>query len=119
MIDPFDRSIPGYSELIGWPKKPLFPEQITEICLYRDGTVVVVVSGDIEFFFERSLGRLCYGQSHTDEAAAFIKKGSSFESELYAYLEAARIRLSADAFAISDIKLFNDCFARAKTYAGV
>jgi hypothetical protein len=119
MIDPFDRSIPGYSELTGWPKPPLFPEQITEICLYRDGTVVVVVSGDIEFFFERSLGRLCYGQSHTDETAAFIKKGSSFESELYAYLEAARMRLSADTFAISDIKLFNDCYARAKIYAGV
>lgn len=119
MIDPFDRSIPGYSELSGWPKPPIFPEQITEICLYRDGTVVVVINGDVEFFFERSLGRLCYGESHRDEEAAFIKKGSLFETELYSYLEEARKILSADTFSISDIKLFNECFSKAKIYSGV
>lgn len=119
MREPVDSSIPGYSELTGWPELPLYPEKITEICLYRDGTVVVVIHGGLGFCFEPNLGRLCYGESHRDDNAAFIKKGSPFEAELYSYLEAARKKLSTEEFAKSDIKLFNNCFSRAKVYSGV
>ncbi|TCI01069.1 hypothetical protein EZV61_19325 [Corallincola luteus] len=119
MTDPFDRSIPGYTELKGWPKPPVYPESISEICLYRDGTVVVSIQGSMDFFFEPNLGRLCYGDSHKADNAAFIKKGSHFESELYSYFETARKKLSIEEFSLSDIKLFNKCFKRAKVYSGV
>ncbi|MFM2477723.1 hypothetical protein [Celerinatantimonas sp. MCCC 1A17872] len=119
MSEPFDRSIPGYTELTDWPKPPLYPEKITEICLYRNGAVVVVIHGGLSFNFEPSLGRLCYGESHRDENAAFIKKDSPFEAQLYAYLEAARKKLSHEEFSVSDIKLFNNCFSKAKVYSSV
>ncbi|PCJ11806.1 MAG: hypothetical protein COB04_18625 [Gammaproteobacteria bacterium] len=122
--DPTDRSIPGYAELSTWPKLPGSPEEILGIWLYRDGgTVGVTIKGkigkDIELFFDRVLGRLCYGKYHTDDDAAFIKKGSDFETEVYEYLEIARKKLNTHVFLKSDIKLFNDCFKEAKVYTQV
>ncbi len=122
--DPFDRSVPGYTELSSWPKEPGTPEEILGIWLYRDGgTVGVTIKGkkgkDIEFFFDRVLGRLCYGEHHTEDDAAYIKKGSVFEKEVYEYLESARKKLNTHVFSVSDIKLFNECFQKAKVYSGV
>ena len=124
MSDPYDRSIPGYTELSEWPKKPGYPEQILGIWLYRDGgTVGVTTKGkngkDIEFFFDRFLGRLCYGEYETKSDAAYIKKGSIFEKEVYSYMEEARKKLNTHVFSKSDIELFNDCFKKAKVYSGV
>lgn len=124
MNDPYDRSIPGYSELSEWPKKPGYPEQLLCICLYRDGgTVGVTIKGkngkDIEFFFDRFLGRLCYGEHEAKSDAAYIQNGSKFEKEVYSYLETARKKLNTHMFDISDITLFNECFKKAKVYSGV
>lgn len=123
-IEPFDRSLPGYTELSSWPKEPGIPEEIRGIWLYRDGgTVGVTIKGkkgkDIEFFFDRALSRLCYGEHHTESDAAYIKKGSVFEKEVYTYLETARKKLNTHIFSIEDIKLFNECFQKAKVYSGV
>lgn len=124
LTNPFDKSIPGYTKLSGWPKEPAFPEQIKGICLYRDGgTVGVTIKGkngkDIEFFFDRELGRLCYGKHHTHSDAAFIEVGTEFEKEVFSYLEAARKKLNTHIFCVSDIKMFNECFQKAKVYSGV
>lgn len=123
MNDPFDKSIPGYTELSKWPKSPGFPETITGIWLYRDGgTVGVTITGkngkDIDFFFDRVLGRLCYGEHDTKSDAAYIKVGSKLEKEVYSYLEEARKKLNIHVFQVSDIKLFNECFQKAKVYSG-
>lgn len=124
MKDPFDRSIPCYTELSSWPKQPGTPEEIKGIWLYRDGgTVGVTIKGkngkDIEFFFDRMLGRLCYGEYHLESDAAYIKKGSVFEKEVYEYLETARKKLNIQFFSVYDINLFNDSFQKAKIYSGV
>ncbi len=124
IADPFDKSVPGYTEVYGWPKEPGFPEEIRGIWLYRDGgTVGVTIKGkngkDLEFFFDRALGRLCYGEHHTESDAAFVKKGSEFEKEVYSYLETARKKLTTHVFSVTDIKLFNECFQKAKVYSDV
>ncbi len=74
---------------------------------------------DIEFFFDRVLGRLCYGEHESKSNAAYIRKGSDFESEVYAYFELARKSVSADQFSRSDIEVFDECFKKAKVYSGV
>lgn len=120
----YDRSIPGYTELSGWPIQPSYPEKILAIIIYRDGgTVGVTIQGkkgqDIEFFFDRFLGRLCYGECEKADDAAYIKKGSQFEKEVYAYLEAARKKLNSHIFSISSISTFNKYFKKAQIYCGV
>ena len=119
-----DAEIPGYPEIYGWPKQPIFPEEIIDILVYRDGGTVGVTikanGGDrIEFFFDRELGRLCFGQHHTDHSAAFVKVGSPFEKELYSYLDNARKRLDINTFSANDIQVFTECFNKAKVYSGV
>ena len=123
MSDPYDRSIPGYTELSTWPMLPGYPEEILCITVYRDGgTVGVTIKGktgkDVEFFFDRFLGRLCYGEYETKRNAAYIKCGSVFEKEVFSYLEAARKRLSLVQFQKSDIEIFNEYFKKAQVYAG-
>ena len=124
MGDPFDRSVSGYTELSVWPEEAGYPEEILGIWLYRDGgTVGITIKGKrdkcIEFFFDRYLGRLCYGEYETKSDAAFIKKGSKLEKEVYSYLENARKKLTSEHFRISDIELFNERFEKAKIYSGV
>lgn len=118
----FDRSIPGFTELLDWPKEPGYPEEISRISLYRDGPVVVSIKSttgdDIDFFFEPTLGRLCYGRGHRKADAAFIRKGTIFEKEVYSYFEIARRKLSIRNFSVIEIELFNDCFNTAKVHSG-
>jgi len=122
--DPFDRSIPGYAEVSIWPEAPGFPEEIRGIWVYRDGgTVGVTIKGkngkEIELFFERALGRLCYGEYHTASNAAYIKQGSKFEKEIFEYLEVARKRLNTYVFPNSTIETFNKHFNKAKIYSSM
>ena len=119
-----DDSIPDYRELSSWPIPPAFPAQILGIWIYRDGgTVGVTIQGHqgqaIEFFFDRFLGRLCYGLSETETDAAYIKKGSTFEKEIFDYLESARKKLSLADFSTSKIQIFNEYLTRARVYSGV
>ncbi|MGB1252090.1 MAG: hypothetical protein ACPG8W_15840 [Candidatus Promineifilaceae bacterium] len=124
MTDPHDRSIPGYPELSKWPRKPGYPAEILGIWIYRDGgTIGITIKGagkqDIELFFDRVLGRLCYGLYETKNDAAFIKKHSAFEKDAYAYLEKAGRRLTTKAFSLHQIETFHECFQKAKVYSGV
>ncbi|MCK5855696.1 MAG: hypothetical protein KAG56_10780 [Sulfurovaceae bacterium] len=121
--EPFDRAIPGYTEVSTWPIQPDFPEEICGIWVYRDGgTVGITIKGknekNIEFFFERVLGRLCYGLDEKKDNAAFIKKNSILEKEIYNYLESARKKLNTRMFSKSEIQLFNNCFRKYQVYTG-
>ena len=100
-------SIPCYKEIEDWPIKPKKPYRIVEVCRYRDegpqgGTLGIYLAGKkgkkIPFFFDKILSRLCYGEYETEEEAAFIKVGCSFEKEIYdaitSALEGTNIMLS-------------------------
>lgn len=122
--DPFNRSMPGYTEVSVWPDAPGFPEEIKSILVYRDGgTVGLTIKSQkgkgIDFFFDRVLGCLCYGICETADDAAYIKKGSIFEKQVFEYLEVARKRLSTHVFSKPEIQIFNQCFEKAKIYSDV
>ena len=124
MSDKGDNAMPGYPELSDWPIKPDLPAQIIEILIYRDGgTVGVVLKGNkgkgVDFFFDKFLGRLCFGDYHTATDAAYLKKGSKLEKEAFEYLEFARKKLSTQKFSKSQIQVFNQYFKRAQIYSSV
>ena len=52
--------------------------------------------------------------------AAYIKRGSKIEKEVYSYLQTGRRRLSPDKCrrAILKYELFDKCFQKAKVYSG-
>ena len=91
-----DESVPGFAELSDWPFTPRPPVRIADYGWYRDGgpqggTFYVDLEDAegrrIPFFFERFLGRLCYGSAYeTGDDAAFLKKGSRVQSEAFAII---------------------------------
>src|SRR4051794_16141347 len=96
-----DSSVPGFPELDDWPTPLVRPACIEAFGLYRDGgpqggTFYVALrdaAGQaFPFFFDRFLGRLCYGRTHDGgDDAAYIRKGSRLESEAFAAIEAAAV----------------------------
>lgn len=92
-----DTSIPGFPEIDAWPTDPEPPFHLHDFGTYRDPapwcTAYVELkdsAGNVfRFFFDRFLGRLCYGSSDEAEDAAFIRKGSRFESEAFSAIESA------------------------------
>ena len=94
-----DESIPCFREVSEWPVQPKRPGRIVEFGRYRDGgprggTFYVVLAGangvDAPLFFDRFLGRLCYGASaESGSDAAFLKRGSKIEIEAFELLELA------------------------------
>ena len=76
----YDHSIPGYTELSAWPIQPSYPAKILEILVYRNSSVGVTIKGKngkpIDFFFNRFIGHLCYGEDERENNAAYIQKGS-------------------------------------------
>ena len=100
---PLDRSIPGFAEIDEWPVTPTPPLSIEQFDCYRDGgprggTVFVVIADSAQqkyqIFFDRFLGRLCFGATHhEDDGAAFVKVGSPLESSIIDFLDHA---ISAD-----------------------
>jgi hypothetical protein len=83
-----------------WPIPPVFPVRVSDCGRYRDGgpqggTYFVDLmdsAGNVfPFFFDRFLGRLCYGTHDGTDNAAFIRKGSKLESEAFAAIEAAAL----------------------------
>ena len=124
MTNKINYSIPGYPEISDWPVKPALPAQIIEILIYRDGgTVGVVLEGNkgkgIDLFFDRFLGRLCFGDYHTAADAAYLKKGSKLEKEAFEYLEFARKKLSTQRFSKLEIQVFNQYFKKARIYSSI
>jgi hypothetical protein len=96
-----DASVPAYSERYDWPTPPVLTLRIKDFGRYRDGgpqggTVFVDLEDSagtvFPFFFDRFLGRLCYGTSHHgSDDAAFIRRGSKFESEVFSAIETAAL----------------------------
>jgi len=92
-----DTSIPCFPELDDWPFAPTHPVRIAAHGRYRDsgpqGSTYYVDLKDfddrcIPFFFERFLGRLCYGSLYeTGEDAAFLRRGSRIEQEAILLIE--------------------------------
>jgi Zn-dependent M28 family amino/carboxypeptidase len=93
----FDNSIPGYPELLDWPRAPVPPIQIANCGRYRDGgpqggtyyvDLVDAEGNRFAFFFDRFLGRLCYGSAtESGHDAAFLRRGSRIEQEAIALIE--------------------------------
>src|SRR5262249_32447051 len=88
---------PGFPEMDDWPTAPELPFQLHHFGSYRDPdprcTVYVELmdtAGAVyRFLFDRFLGRLCYGSYEEGDDAAFIRKGSKFESEAFLAIESA------------------------------
>ena len=85
--------IPCFRELSDWPTVPALPFRISHFGRYRDGgpqggtyaiDLVDSAGAKFPFFFDRFLGRLCYGGNfECGDDAAFIKKGSKLQMELF------------------------------------
>jgi hypothetical protein len=92
-----DNSVPCYPELYYWPFVPVQPIQISSFGWYRDagpqgGTYYVDLKDAtgklIPFFFDRFLGRLCFGSSsESGTDAAFLRRGSVIEREAFILIE--------------------------------
>ncbi|BCT93672.1 hypothetical protein LYSHEL_26990 [Lysobacter helvus] len=92
-----DTSLPYYPELTDWPHEPVRPIQIADCGWYRDGgpqggtyyaDLVDSEGNRFPFFFDRFLGRLCFGSAtEPDRDAAFLRPGSRVEQESIALIE--------------------------------
>lgn len=92
-----DTSVPCFAEMVDWPVPLARPVRIKNHGRYRDGgprggTYYVDLEDAnetyIPFFFDRFLGRLCYGSTYeTGDDAAFLKPQSKIEREAFALIE--------------------------------
>ena len=90
-----DDAIPGFAELSDWPIPPTLPLRIGDHGSYRDPrpyctyylNLIDSQGAKYCFFFDRFLGRLCYGQSDEDDNAAYLKKGSVLQIEAFSIIE--------------------------------
>ena len=104
-----DKSIPGFAELSDWPiQSPALPFRIGDFGAYRDPqpfctffVELIDASGQVyAFFFDRALGRLCYGQNEDDENAAYLRKNSTIQIDVFAIIhELCANRLEYDDIA--------------------
>jgi len=80
--------IPGYHELDDWPAPPAAPMRIANFDVVRGGGYVLDIvdakGTRFPFFFDRFLGRLCYGSGdeHSDDKA-FVTSGSKLSSDVF------------------------------------
>ena len=89
-LTPMDDSsqIPGFCEMDDWPTPPVRPLSLVFFDAVRGGGHVLDIadaSGTrFPFFFDRFLGRLCYGakDEHSDDAA-FVTSGSKLASDVF------------------------------------
>jgi hypothetical protein len=114
-----DESMPCFREVAEWPIQPQRPGRIVEFGRYRDGgprggTFYVVLAGingvHVPFFFDRFLGRLCYGaNAEVGSDAAFLKGQSKIEVEAFELLESA-------SRSSSKFKEVLECLTHARTW---
>jgi len=86
--------MPGSPEISEWPVPPSMPLRIGNFGIYRDAgphctMYVDLVDSDgtvFTFFFDRFLGRLCFGSIDDDQDAAFLKKGSRIQIAVFAII---------------------------------
>ena len=93
-----DTSIPGFPQIDAWPTPPAYPVTIAEFSRHRDGgpqggTAFAVLEdanqSRYSVCFDRFLGRLCFGGTHTaEDDVAFVSAGSPLEQSILAIFEA-------------------------------
>ena len=93
---PMDDSsqIPGFREMDDWPTQPVFPLTVTSFDAVRGGGHVLDITDSLgttfPFFFERFLGRLCYGsRDEYSDDAAFVTSSSQFAFDVFDACESA------------------------------
>ncbi|WP_457095895.1 hypothetical protein [Lysobacter sp. P5_B9] len=111
-----DKSIPGYTEMSDWPMPVTGLLQICAIGWLRDGATYTVDLEDaggnhFPFFFDKALGRLCFGWDEISDNAGFIKRGSRLEMEAFAAIEDEILRRD-------DLVELKPFFEKAKHWAG-
>lgn len=87
--------VPGFTEITEWPVSPSTPLRIGDFGIYRDPDphctmYVDLVDSDgnvFNFFFDRFLGRLCFGKIDDNQDAAFLKKGSRIQTEAFTIIK--------------------------------
>ena len=83
--------IPGFAEVSEWPVQPELPFRVSGFGRHRDPQPHCTFYLDLidktgrvfHFFFDRFLGRLCFGKIDDDDDAAFLKKGSRIQVEVF------------------------------------
>ncbi|GAB5517719.1 hypothetical protein [Rhodopirellula baltica] len=86
--------IPGFREMDDWPTSPVYPLSVAFFDAVRGGGHVLdIADADgtrFPFFFDRFLGRLCYGSRDEDsDDAAFVANGSKLASDVFDACESA------------------------------
>ena len=88
-----DTSIPGFARIDEWPTPPTYHVTIAEFIYYRDGTAFAILEDANQrrysICFDRFLGRLCFGGTHTDDDdVAFVCVGSPLAHSIERIFEA-------------------------------
>ena len=85
-----DDTIPGRSTLLDWEIEPVRPLRLKDHAIWRDGWATLefwledAEGNEFRFFFDGFLGRLCWGTDlHTGDDAAFVKKGTRVEADVF------------------------------------
>lgn len=82
---------PGYRELDEWPVTPKPPLSLADFGGWRNGgayfKLIDSAGHEYDFFFERFLGRLCFGWDEDADDAAFVKVGGALEREVLEILD--------------------------------
>lgn len=96
---PLDTSIPGCPEIDEWPVTPAFPVSVAQFDRYRDGgpmggTAFAILQDANQqryaICFDRFLGRLCFGGTHTNDSdVAFVRGGSALERSILSIMKDA------------------------------
>ena len=79
--------IPGFREISDWPSPPNHPLRIAYFGAVHDREFVLKFTdadgAGFSFFFDRELGRLCFGSSdeHADDAP-FVTAGSTMSTDV-------------------------------------
>ena len=85
-----------------WPTPPVHPLSVAFFDAVRGGGTVLDIADAngtrFPFFFDRFLGRLCYGsQDEYSDNAAFVTSGSKLASDVFGVCESAISLGVADA----------------------
>ena len=90
-----DSSVPCFAEIDDWPEPVNGQVRLGAFGRMRDGGpqggtfYVELIASKVTypFFFDRFLGRLCYGADEHAKDAAYLKRGSRIEQEAFELLE--------------------------------
>jgi hypothetical protein len=119
-----DYSLSGYPEISDWDIPPKPPFNICWIPIFRCGGIAVTIEDSNKtqytFFFDKFLGRLCFGaEGEQEETAAYIKVHSKLEKESFPAIEnAIKNEIKKWSAEYHELSLLKECLEKAKVYAG-